>query len=109
MKRLVVIIIGAVIAGKIFAGAVVRFAEKSDLTSKTLVHRLLLDRVNSDDQMNVSNIPNNLAISKVKPRSFYKHQNFPLIVAPRDFASKISLGSPEARACCRMEASAATA
>jgi len=86
VKRLVVIIIGAVIAGKIFAGAVVRFAEKSDLTSKTLVHRLLLDRVNSDDQMNVSNIPNNLAISKVKPRSFYKHQNFPLIVNTKPVA-----------------------
>jgi hypothetical protein len=98
VKRLVVIIICAVIAGKIFASVVVRFAEKSDLTSKTFVHRLLLNRGNPDDQMNVSNIPNNLAIAKTIPRSYYNHQNFPIVVNTKPAVVAKTVGKTDEKA-----------
>lgn len=96
MKRLVVIIIGAVIAGKIFASVVVNFAEKSDLTSKALVHRLLLDRINSDDQMKLTDIPNNLAIAKPKPR--FNHQNFPIVVNTKPLVVAKNVAKAEEKA-----------
>lgn len=77
MRRFLLILIASVVVGKIFAVAVTKFAENSDFNSKTLVHRLFLDKMNTDEHLKVTNIPNNLGIIKENRNSRFLRQILP--------------------------------
>jgi outer membrane biosynthesis protein TonB len=62
-KRLVLIIVGAVITGKLFAMAIVRFAENSNVTSSNLGRHLFLEK-ETDDQLRLNDVPENLKITR---------------------------------------------
>jgi hypothetical protein len=87
LKRIVVLIIGAAIVGKIFAAELMRLAENSSTTSKNLGQSLYLDK---DEQLKLNHIRSNLdMVKRLPPRIFTVHK--PIAPRPaRPLVSKIT-------------------